>query len=823
MSPQTMRGLLMGSAVFFLAATPALAQQAPAADPQQSDADALTMEDIVVTASPRAETKFESSVSVSSVSAEALAQSSPRSVADVFRTIPGIRAEGTGGEGNANIAVRGLPVASGGAKFLQLHEDGLPVLEFGDIAFGNADIFLRSDFTVARVEAIRGGSASTFASNSPGGVINLISKTGTEDGGAIAITRGLGWGHTRLDANYGGAITDNLRFHLGGFWRQGEGPREAGYRADSGGQIKGNITREFENGFVRLSFKYLNDKTAGYLPMPVRVTGTGSNPNWESLPGFDIKTDTLHSALFQTDVGLDGNNNRRVTDITDGMHPVVKQLGLEFSFDLADDWKIANKFKWAETEGRFVSPFPSEVGSASALAAGTSALVLGGSGTGATLRYANGPNAGAAFNGTAIRIHLFNTELNDLGNVANNLTLSKSFAAGDGTVDFALGYYKARQSIDTDWVWNSYLMELNGGGNAALLNAFGPAGQALSINGLYAYGVPFWGNCCQRSYDINYDIDAPFLSVAFSNDKLNVEAGVRYDRGSASGTYAGTLQVNNLDVNQNGSIDNNERSVSTIDNGRPSPVDYSWNYWSYSVGANYQFTDAVAVFARISRGGRANADRLAFGPNILPNGSIRSEDAAVDIVNQYELGVKWRADNFSVFVTGFHAKTEEQNFEATTQRFFDRTYKANGIELEAAYRYNGFDVRAGATWTDAEISQDVLNPAVEGNTPRRQADLVYQLAASYSADRFSLGANLIGTTKSFAQDDNDLVMPGYTQVNAFGTVNIVEGLSATLAVNNLFNTSGFTESEEGSIPGNNIVRARSINGRTATISLKYEF
>ncbi|WP_346962849.1 Plug domain-containing protein [Sphingomonas sp. S-NIH.Pt15_0812] len=60
----------------------------------------------------------------------------------MFRNIPGIRSESSGGDGNANIAIRGLPIASGGATFLQLQEDGLPVLEFRDITFDNADIFL---------------------------------------------------------------------------------------------------------------------------------------------------------------------------------------------------------------------------------------------------------------------------------------------------------------------------------------------------------------------------------------------------------------------------------------------------------------------------------------------------------------------------------------------------------------------------------------------------------------------------------------------------------------------------------------------------------
>ena len=44
-------------------------------------------------------------------------------------------------------------------------------------------------------------------------------------------------------------------------------------------------------------------------------------------------------------------------------------------------------------------------------------------------------------------------------------------------------------------------------------------------------------------------------------------------------------------------------------------------------------------------------------------------------------------------------------------------------------------------------------------------------------------------------------------------------------VNNVFNKIGITEAEEGSIIANqdNIVRARSINGRTTSLSVSYKF
>ena len=214
---------------------------------------------------------------------------------------------------------------------------------------------------------------------------------------------------------------------------------------------------------------------------------------------------------------------------------------------------------------------------------------------------------------------------------------------------------------------------------------------------------------------------------------------------------------------------------------------------------------------------------MLFGV-VKPDGSVRKQDA-IDYVDQYELGVKYRSGGFGLFLTAFHARTLEQNFEATSQRFFDRTYKALGVEVEAAYRSGIFDLRAGATWTDAEISKDNITPANEGNTPRRQAKLVYQFTPAVDLDVVRAGLNIVGTTKAYAQDRNELVFPGYTQVNAFVNFRPADNVELSLNANNLFNVTGITESEEGSITANanNFIRARSINGRTVSASLRFDF
>lgn len=800
-------GLLALAVTLALSNSAAMAQQAetntnqPAA--AQSDGAGLGFERIVVTgAVSRKQTVMQSSVSVSSLTLDDIAVATPRSTAEIFRMLPGVRSEASGGEGNANIAVRGLPVASGGAKFLTLQEDGLPVMQFGDIAFGNADIFLRADATLARLDVIRGGSASTTASNSPGGIINFVSKTGEENGGSIAFTTGLDYDSFRTDFDYGGDINSDMRFHLGGFVRQGEGVRDPGYQGEQGFQLKGNLTKEFNTGYVRLYFKHLNDKATSYMPMPMFADGS-------SVPGYDAGSDTLQSVYLTQTVRLNGDNQISRGDLRDGMNPKVNSVGVEAVFDLAEGWTLENRFRVSDVSGNFNTLFPAEVGNAQGIADSIA-------GAGANLTYAVGPNAGEAYSAeNAMRIHTFDIEIDDFGSIVNDLKLSRSF----GAVDVNVGYYIADQSISMSWLWNSYLMALKGN-NAELLNVTAADGTAFSEQGLTAYGVPFFGNCCQRNYDTDYSIKAPYAGVSWAYGDLSLDASIRRDIGSASGTYAGAVQ-SSRDMNGDGLISQVEQSVSGIDLANASIVNYNWGYNSYSAGANYQFNKDWAMFGRISKGGRANADRLLFG-KVNADGSVAKEDA-VDEVTQYELGSKSRHGNLNLFATLFFAETEEQNFEATSQRFFDRTYKAHGIELESSYRIGDFDMRGSVTWTDAEISKDALTPEVVGNTPRRQADFVYNLLARYFFEQAQLGVSLVGTTAAYAQDNNDLKFSGYTQVNAFASYNLAENLTVSLNINNLFDEIGLTEAEEGSVPDNGIIRARTINGRNASLGLAYRF
>ena len=203
-------------------AAPALAQTAAPASVEDSG-----LNTIVVTASKGDKTQLKSSVAVTSISNQAIEDYAPRGEASLYRLIPGVLVQGVADSpgGNLNIAARGVPSYVGGAEYVQLQEDGLPIVLFGDMQFGNADYWIRNDLSNARVESQVGGRDSTFASQGPSAVINYISKTGDRDGGLVKLEEGVNFDQSRLDFDYGGHVNDSLRFNIGGFVKDGHDPR----------------------------------------------------------------------------------------------------------------------------------------------------------------------------------------------------------------------------------------------------------------------------------------------------------------------------------------------------------------------------------------------------------------------------------------------------------------------------------------------------------------------------------------------------------------------------------------------------------------------
>lgn len=593
--------------------------------------------------------------------------------------------------------------------------------------------------------------------------------------------------------------------------RTGEGPREIGYQGNKGGQFKANLTKRFDNGYVRVYAKFLNDKSVMYLPMPMLLEGDNANPTFSNLPGFDITTDALQSAYLQQSAGTSPfTGERHVNDVRNGNNPVSKALGAEFSFSLPKDWKISGKARYSNNSGEWVAPFTAGVGTVSEIE--TTARDASNA-TGA-LVYSDGDReAFNPSNGLAQIIHMFDVSIEDLSNFFGDMKISKKI---NDNIGVTAGLFTATQNTKIGWQWSSFLSEVKGGGQARLADFDG-----FSRNGQYSYGTPVWGNCCQRKYNTVHNVNSPYVGVdADITDKLNFDGSVRFENVKVTGNIAGgpTTQ-DSFDYNGDGIIQGIEQVVPIITGADGQIVNDDYNFISFSAGLNYKLNAGSAVFARYSSGasGRA-ADRNSYGTN-------GKADVQYDEVSQFEVGYKKRLNNGVLNLTAFMSNTDE-GLSNELNREVGNPFKAMGLEAETALAFGeNFSFNGSFTWTKAEID----GGDNKGNTPRRQADLVYNLSPSYNFGKQSqhgFALSVLGTSKSYAQDDNDLVMPAYAYFNLIGRAGLTEGLSLVLSLNNIFDTVGITEVEgngDGAFGSNRLVRARSISGRSSTLSLQYRF
>ncbi|WOJ92462.1 TonB-dependent receptor [Congregibacter variabilis] len=828
---------------------------------QTSDQPSI-MEEVIVTGVPSGgATKLEASVSVSSYGGDDLIDLAPRSTAELFRALPGIRSESSGGGGNANLTVRGIPLATGGSKYMQVHEDGLPVLEYGDINFGNTDNWMRTDWTVSRVESIRGGSASTFASNSPGGIINIISKTGDQEGGTVGVSIGADYDEFRTDFEYGGSLTDTIHYHIGGFFRDGEGVRETGFNGDNGGQIKANLTKEFDDGYLRLYAKSLNDRVTTYLPSPVRVN---SGDSYGAVPGYDASSQTLHSQQTNNFTTFDQFGTPVSRSLSDGIESKVNAFGFEFNKSLSDQLSITNKFRISDISGGFIAPFTDGfAGGTDTIAAKGAALCADASVGGVGLDCSGGVTALidgqlADPNQLAYTNLLFDTEIHDLGLMVNDLQFQWENTNG---LAITAGLYYSKQNIKTSWnSWQTRMQTLDGANsrnisyvaNGAGIDANGTAiDVTLADNGAVTQSFLAW------NWDLEYTTFAPYINVGFDlGDRLRFDVSARHDEVEARGQRLDACCGGNtaVDLNGDGSVGQFTVANGVItrldsdallenpgatsagfisggvrvlnsNNAAVTDVNYDADNTSFSLGGTFLLTDNSSLFARYSDGGRAVADRLTQVPGSLrPDGSLSSTTDGFDNVQQLELGYKHFGDNWSFFATLFNTITEETQAELTSGLTFVREYESTGLELEGTWDISGnFGIRGNMTWTDAEISDDQTNAAVVGNTPRRQADFIYTLIPEYRAERLTAGLVLQGSTEYYLQDNNDLKQEAYILANLFANWDITADLTAYVNVNNLTDEFIITESEEGSGSVGSFIRARPLNGRSTNIGFMYRF
>lgn len=509
---------------------------------------------------------------------------------------------------------------------------------------------------------------------------------------------------------------------------------------------------------------------------------------------------------------------------------MAKTFGVELRADVAG-WTVTEKFRYADLSGSQAAPILTKYLPAPAV------IGLLGAGPGTQAAYATGPQSGqvianpSALNGNGLLA--IATPLNlvsQLDNVTNDIRASRVWPVGDAELTTTVGFYASRQSIRNDLAITTAISEVRGDGSAALIDLIGPAGQRITENGYYSYNLALFGGAVRRFTDMTYNTNAPFASANYHIGRVSIGASIRYDYGRAQGQLfsadLGGGRVGNVsrDMNGDGVISAAETRVSVVPTTAPGFVNYKFDALSYSAGTNFRIAEPLAVFARYSRGNRANADRLLYTPIINSvSGALNVPDAAVDAVKQAEGGVKYRQGPLTLNATAFWAKVTDSNFEIQAIRTVISEYTAKGIEFEGGFAHGPFSLNAGATYTDANISGNVATPEIVGNRPRRQANFIFQATPQVTVGRVNVGAVFIGTTGSYAQNVNQLKMPGYMTTNAFVQVRPIDRLLLSLNASNLFDTKAIVAVEQATLPASGIVEAHLLTGRAVSVTARLDF
>jgi len=216
----------MGATV---AASTAVAQTAPAA----SGRPAAELEEVIVTATRRAEPLSKIAISVSTIGSQEMETRGIKEFDDLVRLTPGLNLSRQSATGANQISIRGIS-SDAGSGTTGVYIDDTPI-QVRNLGFGAGNAF-PGLFDVERVEVLRGPQGTLFGAGSEGGTVRFIQTEPSltrSSGSARAEVSTLRNGSPSYEvgAAFGAPISaDRLGFRASAYYR-----REGGYIDAVGG------------------------------------------------------------------------------------------------------------------------------------------------------------------------------------------------------------------------------------------------------------------------------------------------------------------------------------------------------------------------------------------------------------------------------------------------------------------------------------------------------------------------------------------------------------------------------------------------------------
>ena len=784
--------------------------------------DPLGLDEVIVSGTFNPATRLESSTAITIISPEQIKQRVPRGTGDLLRTVPGVQVSSNYGESGADVTVRGLPfLANSSFRYVSLQEDGLPVFEPPGVLFAFPDAMARQDETISRVEMVRGGSASVFSSNTPGGIVNFISKTGGPQlQGTLKSSAGF-HGMARQDINLGGPLMDQWRFNIGGYYRYDEGVRHPGFPANRGGQLKANLTRNLDNGYFRIYGKYLNERNIWFMGSPIQ-----NYKNPESIPGGpDIASGTTYSPNRRVLTIPDAHNrgSQRQVNMDNGFHVDYRMIGAELLNDLGNDWHLTTRTRFISSDNEMnlmidvADPFPINAFAQPALPAQVPRFV----------RFVNSgetvtdPAQVSNLNGNGLMtVHGLGFSNQWTNNFISNIQLTKQ--AGDHSLN--AGIYYSNYRIQWHLVQAGVFMEVADQPRLIQVMIPGQGGSPMGLtpsDGFAGYNPSYWN---LRSYA---NVMAFYIGDNWQvNEQLNIDAGLRMDINLQKGSAERPVNPGQV---QNGMVVGQqlppgypaftptpaESRAGQFGSGRYRTWDYNFTNIGGSIGLNYKINDAFALYTRGSTGSRApTIQQWTFQSTDGSQITGDTQKGDVETITQAEAGIKVQSNQWSLLLTGFYSSSTNliTNFhrgQADGSFIFvpvTGNTRTIGAEIETVFApFQNFDLRATATIQDPRFTKfeyDFFIPGnnefsgtqtrdYSGNLLPEAVRFLADLSASYSYGAMDLFVNYRYTGERMANRPNTVTLSGFNEVMA-GLGFTFNQIRVDLKGANLFNTKAIT-------------------------------
>jgi hypothetical protein len=824
----TRRNRIVGLAVVAAISTPVLSQAQQAEQPREAGSN---LETVVVTgtAIQGGVKKLEASYNIVTANEDEIRNSNPKSTADLLKISPGLWPESTGGQTGANIEIAGFP-GGGDAPYFTTQLMGSPLYGMPTLSFFETTSIFRLDDTIRSVEILQGGPSVVFAGGQMGATSNFLLKTGTEEpSGSLGLTYG-DEGLYRADGFYGFKISEDWYGSVGGFYRVSDGVRDPQFHADEGGQFTATLKHTADTGDLVLYARYLDDKNQFITPIPLIQTGTD---NFHRFPGFDPLTDTYYSKAIQH-VRLDGYPNGGTNaDLANGRGAQMVFLGANYDYDFGNGWSISDKFLFnsgdVDTNALFSGSNPASLFDELY----TISTDLGGFElplNSATALFRDGsvvPDTQSVIHQGWWFIH------KELEHFNNDLRLSRELFEGN---TLTVGLYTAYYTMDDEWALGNQMFMTNTPNARPFSVSYVDGGQTFQLTDEQGFLDNGGFNITQKGHAFN---KALYLSDSWRIDKWLLDASVRYENQEATNRVC---NLSNVDLDGNPlTLYNNAVPVC---NGSLAVTDYDEDFTSWTVGANYAFTDSMAAYVRVNRGGHF-AD---FDNGI--RGATTGNTAPIQTIKNYEVGYKFEnallyAD-ISAYYREFHGLAYQPTNGAGTpvgsQLFYGSESKGVNF-IGWINATDNFRFRVVANYLDGEYTDfDACFPftnvvtgngcaRIEGKQLQRQPKFRYMLTPTFT---LPLAWGDLTAYVSYSHiGDHTQDQSGLQQLGSYETWDF--GIDAAVGENWLFSLRGTNVTDElglteansrifGTAAGTGgVILARPLEGSEINFQAKYRW